>query len=146
MDRHPGLSTNLVPLPENFLGCVPLATVDSAGELTSTIAVELTFLSDAFERFFGALDAVLVVIAIGGKQLHHSIAAIAGHMTDRPGRKVDRMADLELMLFQHTSPELVRTDRLKTPELPFIMRAIYSSEMGVLLEKVPHLRAALGRA
>jgi hypothetical protein len=95
----------------NFVGCVPLATGRGGSmELASAIAVELTFLGDAFEGFFGALDTVLVVIAIGGKQLHHPIAAIAGHMTDRPGREVHRMTDLELMLFQHTSPELVRTD------------------------------------
>jgi hypothetical protein len=111
----------------------------------STIAVELTFLGHAFERFFGALDAVLVVIAIRGKQFDHPIAAVAGHMPDRPGREVDGMTDLELMLFQHTSPELIRTDWLKTPELPFIMRAIYSSEIGALLEKVPNHAAARWR-
>ena len=144
MDRRSGLSTDLVALIDNFGGWVPLATrYGGACAIRLTIAVELTFLGHAFKRFFGALDAVLVVIAIGGKQLDHPIAAVAGHMTDRPGREVDRMTDLELMLFQHTSPKLVRT--AQTPELPFIMRAIYSSEIGVLLEKVPALAAAQQR-
>ena len=67
---------------------------------TSTVAIELAFLGHAFERFGGALDAVLVVVAVGWKQLHDSISAVAGHVADRPRREEDGLTDLELVLFQ----------------------------------------------
>jgi hypothetical protein len=64
------------------------------------IAIELAFFGNAFKRFAGALDAVLVVVAVGRKQLHHSIGTVSRHMTDRPRRKENELTDLKLMLFQ----------------------------------------------
>src|SRR5207237_534511 len=52
-------------------------------------AVELTFLGNAFECLAGALDAVLVIVAVRGKQFHDPIGAVGGHMADRPGCKID---------------------------------------------------------
>jgi hypothetical protein len=64
------------------------------------IAIELAFLGDAFKRFASAFDAVLVIIAVGWKQLYDSVGTVGGHVADRPRREEDDLADLELMLFQ----------------------------------------------
>jgi hypothetical protein len=73
--------------------------VETSG-LCSESAVELAFLGHPLEGFFGTLDAILVVIAFGGKQLHDPIRTICGHVADRPRRKIDGLANLKFVLFQ----------------------------------------------
>ena len=63
-------------------------------------AIELAFLGYAFKGFFGALDAILVVLAVGGKQFHDAIGTVRRHMADWPRGEVNGVTDLELMLFQ----------------------------------------------
>lgn len=63
-------------------------------------AIELALLGYALERFIGALDAILVVVAFGGKQLNDPIGVVGSHVANGPGREVDRLTDLELVLFQ----------------------------------------------
>lgn len=57
-------------------------TATPAGSARSTIAIELAFLGHAFERLARALYAVLVVVAVGWKQLYDTIAAVGGHVAD----------------------------------------------------------------
>src|SRR5262249_28332806 len=45
----------------------------------SAVAVELAFLGHPFERLAGALDAILIIVAVRRQQLHHLIASV------RPG-------------------------------------------------------------
>jgi hypothetical protein len=57
----------------------------------------------------------LIVVAVGGKQLHHAVGAVRGHVTDRSRGEVDGVTNLKLMLFQRSSPGL---------ELPTLTRTL----------------------
>ena len=50
----------------------------------SAETVELAFLGYALECLARALDTVLVIVAVGRKQLDDPIGAVRGHVTDRP--------------------------------------------------------------
>src|ERR1700682_6688046 len=71
-------------------------------------ALELAFSGHPFKCLVRTLDPVLVIGSVGWKQLYDLIGAVGGHMADRTRREVDRLADLELVLFQRDSPELER--------------------------------------
>src|SRR5262245_22471683 len=75
----------------------------------STLAIELALLGDALERFAGALDAVLVVVTVGGQQFDDLVAAADTSAAHRARIEEDRLADRELVSFQRYSP--VRNDR-----------------------------------
>lgn len=66
----------------------------------STRAVELALLGHAFERFTGALDAVLVIVAVRRKKLHDPVSAIRRHVADRPGREIDGLTKLVFVFLQ----------------------------------------------
>ena len=107
----------------------------------SARAVELAFLGHAFERLARALDAVLIIIAVGRKQFHYTIGAVRSHMADGPRRKIDNLADLVLVLCQRCSPELNLVLRhltilavRETPEFPFTYLH-YSSQFARPAEK-----------
>src|SRR5262249_3077334 len=60
------------------------------------------------ERLIRIFDAVLVIGAVGGEQLHHLIGTIGDHVTNRTRREVDSLADLKLVFLQRGSPALER--------------------------------------
>src|SRR3974390_1816948 len=84
------------------LACAPTR----ATAIAPSITVELAFLGNALKRLVRALDAILKIVTVRGKQLHDLIAIIGSHMPDRPGREVHRLADLEFVRFQHGTLEL----------------------------------------
>jgi hypothetical protein len=69
-----------------------------------TRVFELAFPDNAFERFLWVLDPILVIGSVGRKQLHHLIGAVGNHVTDGPGREIDGLADVKLVLFQRGFP------------------------------------------
>jgi len=69
-----------------------------------TVAVELTFLGDALERFTRALDTVLIIIAVGRQQFDDLVTAARPCTAHRTGREVDGLSDRELVCFQRHSP------------------------------------------
>src|SRR5262249_35131083 len=56
------------------------------------------------ERLMRVLDAVLVIRAVGGKQLYDLIGAVGDHVANRTRREVDVLADLKLVFLQRSSP------------------------------------------
>jgi hypothetical protein len=96
------------------------------------MAVELAFLDHALEGFIRALDAVLVIFAVGGQKPHDAIAVIRSHVADRPGSEIDGLSDLKLVRFQRRSPELEYTDQpaagCRKASLNFQSFEQYSSE------------------
>jgi hypothetical protein len=62
--------------------------------------IELAFLGDALEGFAGTLDPILVVVAIEGHQFDDLVGSVGGHMPDRPRREINRLADVEFVIFQ----------------------------------------------
>ena len=97
---------------------------------TSAGVFELAFPGHALERLVGVLDAVLVVGAVRREQPHDLIGAVGSHMADRAGGEVDSLADIKLVFFQRSSPELERRT-----DLPLCKAALspnrreYSSEI-----------------
>src|SRR6476660_3191636 len=69
---------------------------------------ELTFPGHALERLIRIFDAILVIGAVGGQQLHHLIGAVGDHVTNRTRREVDSLADLKPVFLQRGSPTLER--------------------------------------
>src|SRR6185312_14578833 len=63
-------------------------------------AIELTFLGDALESFARALDPVLIIVALGRKQLHHLVAAGRSRAPESRRRVIDRFTDLVLVRLQ----------------------------------------------
>ena len=66
----------------------------------SARAVELTFLGDPLKGLVGALDAVLMLVAIGRKKFHDLISAIGAHMTKRLRREINRLTEPKLVCVQ----------------------------------------------
>jgi len=66
----------------------------------SEVAVELAFLGHALESLAGALDAVLIVVAIGRKQSDDFIAAAGGGAPHTAAGKIDGLSDVELVSLQ----------------------------------------------
>jgi hypothetical protein len=64
----------------------------------SRLAVELTFLDDALMRLVGTLDAILMVVALGRKQMRDFVDAAGRAATERPGGVKNALADLELVI------------------------------------------------
>src|SRR6185503_20135477 len=61
-------------------------------ETKASGAVELAFLGDALEGLAGALDAVLVVVAVRGQQLDDGVAARGGRAAEARRRIVNDLA------------------------------------------------------
>jgi hypothetical protein len=64
----------------------------------SRLAVELTFLDDALMRLVGTLDAILMVVPLGRKQMRDFVDAAGRAATERPGGVKNALADLELVI------------------------------------------------
>jgi hypothetical protein len=64
---------------------------------------ELAFPHNPFECFLWILDPILVIGAIGRKQLHDLIGAIGDHVPDGAGREIDALANTKLVFFQRGS-------------------------------------------
>src|SRR5262249_24742912 len=75
----------------------------------SAVTIELAFLGHTLERLARALDAVLIVIAIGREQFDDAVGAIGRHLADGAGREVERLPDLELVLLRRYSLGLQHT-------------------------------------
>src|SRR5262249_41362242 len=58
---------------------------------------ELAFPRHPLERLVRIFDAILVIGAVGGEQLHHLIGTVGDHVTNRTRREVDSLADLKLV-------------------------------------------------
>ena len=88
----------------HFAECVPAwnGGANSAGKL------ELAFPGHALEHLIRIFDAILVIGAVGGEQLHHLIGTVGDHVTNRTRREVDSLADLILVFLQRGSPTLER--------------------------------------
>src|SRR5258705_7169856 len=63
----------------------------------SLIAIELAFLGDPLMRLAGALDAILPIIAFGGKHLRDLVDVARAAAAMGPGHIKDGLADLELV-------------------------------------------------
>jgi hypothetical protein len=105
-----------------------MRSANSAGKF------ELAFPGHALERLIRIFDAVLVIGAVGGEQLHHLIGTIGDHVTNRTRREVDSLADLKLVFLQRGSPALERYGWLVLSGVPPIGRE-YSSEIWKLPRK-----------
>src|SRR5262249_5936147 len=138
--HHPRLSkarwASLLHCGDRNLAPSPLAAERT---LKLTRAVELALLGHAFERLVGAFDAVLIIVAVGRKQLDDPVRVVGGHMANRPRREVHGLANLKLMLFQrrllHTQHAETDTLFRATPEFSCLSQAHYSSENGQRREK-----------
>jgi hypothetical protein len=64
-------------------------------------AFQLTFLGDALVWLARTLDAVLLIIPLGRKQLHDFVDAARSAETRGPGREKHTLADLKLRLAQN---------------------------------------------
>ena len=58
-------------------------------------AFELTLLGDPLVRLGHALDAVLLLIAVGREQAHHLIHAVGATAPEHPRREVNTVPDTE---------------------------------------------------
>src|SRR5262249_45749210 len=80
-------------------------------------------------------DAILVIGAVGGEQLHHLIGAVGDHVTNRTRGEVDALADLKLVFLQQRgSPALERYGLLVLSGVPPIA-VEYSSQIYKLPRK-----------
>src|SRR6516162_4995424 len=108
-----------------FAECVPARNggANSAGKF------ELAFPGHALEHLIRIFDAILVIGAVGGEQLHHLIGTVGDHVTNRTRREVDALADLKLVFLQQRgSPALERYGLLVLSGVPPIA-AEYSSQI-----------------
>jgi hypothetical protein len=100
-------------------------------------AIELTFFRDTLERFPRVLDAILIVFAIGRKQLDYFVASTGGRTADRTGGEINGLTDLKPVIIPHAILPLPSNAPLTTeivpPEFSFINN--YSSESPDLLAK-----------
>src|SRR5262250_2689864 len=111
------------PAP-TFAECVPARN----GRANSAGKFELAFPGHALERLIRIFDAILVIGAVGGEQLHHLVGTIGDHVTNRTRREVDSLAALRLVFLQRGSPALDRYGWLVLSGVPPIGRE-YSSEI-----------------
>jgi hypothetical protein len=81
----------------------------------SRLAVELTFLDDALMRLVGTLDAILMVVPLGRKQMRDFVDAAGRAATERPGGVKNALADLELVI-AHVSLSLSLSLSLRAAE------------------------------
>jgi hypothetical protein len=65
--------------------------------MRSARAVELAFLGDPLKGFVCALDAVLMLVAVGRKKFHDLIGAVGSHVTERLRREIDRLTEPKLV-------------------------------------------------
>src|SRR5215470_996430 len=118
------------PAP-TFAECVPARN----GRANSAGKFELAFPGHALERLIRIFDAILVIGAVGGEQLHHLIGAVGDHVTNRTRGEVDALADLKLVFLQQRgSPALERYGLLVLSGVPPIA-AEYSSQIYKLPRK-----------
>src|SRR6516164_10371694 len=80
----------------------------------SRLAVELTFLDDALMRLVGTLDAILMVVPLGRKQMRDFVDAAGRAATERPGGVKNALADLELVI-AHVSLSVLQKTRSPPP-------------------------------
>jgi hypothetical protein len=66
------------------------------------MTIELAFASHAFERLFGILDPVLMLVAIRREQLHDLEGSVRGGPVKGTCDVTDRLPHHEFMRFQHT--------------------------------------------
>src|SRR5262249_38750610 len=131
---RPGLcarATACVDAGSHFAQCVPARN----GRANSAGKFELAFPGHALERLIRIFDAILVIGAVGGEQLHHLIGAVSDHVTNRTRGEVDALADLKLVFLQQRgSPALERYGLLVLSGVPPIA-VEYSSQIYKLPRK-----------
>jgi len=70
-------------------------------------ALELALLGNAFVWLGGAFDAVLLLVAVGGKQAHHLIDAAAIAAAEQTGNHLNIVANAKLVRHDSLSVRLV---------------------------------------
>lgn len=70
------------------------------GSTRSARAIELAFLGDPLKGFVGALDAVLMLVAIRRQKFHDLISPVRSHVTERLRREIDCLTEPKLVCVQ----------------------------------------------
>jgi hypothetical protein len=65
--------------------------------------IELAFSCDPLKRLGGALDTVLMLVAVGRQKFHDLIGAVRGHVAQGLRREIDRLTNPIFVCVQHSS-------------------------------------------
>jgi hypothetical protein len=95
------LRSGVVPVSHTGPACAACGSIATPPtDFNSTRAIELTFLGYPLKGFFSALDAVLMLVAIGRQKLHDLISPVGSHVTERLRREIDRLTEPKLVCVQ----------------------------------------------